>query len=177
MPRNQQVAKLYWADGCFRCRRWRTYRRLCEEAEKAEAAADNWLLASLNTYPVMSDPTDSLPDDPGTLKAMLLAEGTGAERSLLGIEQRCISLRSNSVHPAGPKRFPRINCCWGSKRSSRPQPSPVSHFLAGVRRGRTQLSIDHISKAQQDCISSHRALCTSVIRFIDDARPTKIVLT
>ena len=23
---------------------WRTYRRLCEEAEKAEAAADNWLL-------------------------------------------------------------------------------------------------------------------------------------
>jgi hypothetical protein len=22
-----------------------------------------------------------------------------------------------------PKRFPRINCCWASKRSSRPQPS------------------------------------------------------
>jgi transposase len=28
----------------------------------------------------MSDPTDSLPDDPATLKAMLLAERTRAER-------------------------------------------------------------------------------------------------
>jgi hypothetical protein len=74
MPRKRQVAKLYWADGCLRCRRWRTYRRLYEEAEKAEAAADNWLRASLKIYPVMSAPTDSLPDDPGTLKAMLLAE-------------------------------------------------------------------------------------------------------
>jgi hypothetical protein len=26
---------------------WRTYRRLCEEAETAEAVADNWLLATL----------------------------------------------------------------------------------------------------------------------------------
>jgi hypothetical protein len=26
---------------------WRTYRRLCEEAEHAEAAADSWLLTSL----------------------------------------------------------------------------------------------------------------------------------
>jgi hypothetical protein len=88
---NRRVGKLYWADGCFVCRRclglayesqqqnpgvraarraekirarlggtaaepfrvkprgmhWRTYRRLCEEAEKAEAAAHNWLLESV----------------------------------------------------------------------------------------------------------------------------------
>jgi hypothetical protein len=87
---NRQVAKLYWADGWFACRRclglayesqqqnpgvraarrdekirarlggtaakpfrvkprgmhWRTYRRLCEQAGDAEAAADSWLLKS-----------------------------------------------------------------------------------------------------------------------------------
>ena len=27
---------------------WQTYRRLCEEAEEAQAAADNWLVESLS---------------------------------------------------------------------------------------------------------------------------------
>ena len=87
----RQVAKLYWTDGCFACRRclglayasqrqnpgmrasrraekirarlrgsatgpyrvkprgmhWRTYRRLCEEAEHAEAKAESWFSESI----------------------------------------------------------------------------------------------------------------------------------
>ena len=90
-PCSRRVAKLYWANRCFACRRclglayasqqqnpgmrasrraekirgqlrgnsaepfrvkprgmhWRTYRRLCEEAEQAEAAAESWFSESI----------------------------------------------------------------------------------------------------------------------------------
>jgi len=36
---------------------WRTYRRLCEQAERAEAAADNWLVESFRRAANDSAPT------------------------------------------------------------------------------------------------------------------------
>ncbi len=63
---------------------------------------------------IMVTTADTLPDDPGTFKAMLLAERARATR----LEQ---SSRSCSViaSAAGPRRCRRTNCCSAWRRSSR----------------------------------------------------------
>jgi transposase len=57
-------------------------------------------------------PNDALPDDPETLKAMLLAarvQANGCARSS----------RSGIASAAGQRNCPRTGCCWVSKTSSR----------------------------------------------------------
>ncbi len=66
----------------------------------------------------MSEPADSLPDDPATLKAMLLAERTRAERLAQIIKEMSV------IGSAGElRRSQKISCCWALRRSSRPRPA------------------------------------------------------
>jgi hypothetical protein len=57
---------------------------------------------------------DALPDDPGTLKAMLLAERARAER----LEQIIKELQRHRL-AAAPRRCPRTSCCLALKTSNR----------------------------------------------------------
>ena len=57
----------------------------------------------------------ALPDDPGTLKAMLLAERARDRAAATRSSRSCSATASVDA----PRRCPKINCCSGSKTSSR----------------------------------------------------------
>jgi transposase len=57
---------------------------------------------------------DALPDDPGTLKAMLLTERARAER----LEQIIKELQRHRL-AAAPRHCPKTNCCLDLKTSNR----------------------------------------------------------
>jgi transposase len=62
----------------------------------------------------MTQAAEALPDDPETLKAMLIAERLRAERLVAIIK----ALQRTALAPAR-RAYRKINCCWRSKTSSR----------------------------------------------------------
>ena len=65
----------------------------------------------------MPQAVDTLPDDPETLKAMLIAERVRSRAARARSSRNCSAIAS----AAAPRRFPKINCCSRSKRSNRPR--------------------------------------------------------